>query len=87
MSRFGLSQRETVLNHLQKHGSLTSCEAEIVYKIRRLASRIDELRKEGWPIESLRQQDATGQRYVRYKLVRKNARRRTATENILAMAA
>lgn len=66
------SQKETVLNHLKRKGSLTSVEAEAVYRIRRLASRIDELRQDGHPIKSVFRKDPTGQRYVRYVLEQKN---------------
>lgn len=62
------TQLETVRRHLRDHGTLTSVEASEVYKIRRLASRVHELRAEGLKVRSVRRKDATGQRYIRYKL-------------------
>lgn len=67
-----MSQRTAVLKHLRDHGSLSSVEAEAVYKIRRLASRIDELRQDGHPIASVCRKDAVGQRYVKYALENTN---------------
>jgi len=51
-----LSQRETVLRHLQEVGPLTPLEARVWYGIGRLAPRILELRKDGHPIKT--QQDS-----------------------------
>lgn len=51
-----LTQRETVLKHLQEVGPLTPLEAMYNYGIGRLAPRILELRKDGHPIET--QQDS-----------------------------
>ncbi len=61
-------QKELILAHLNQTGSISSVEAEAVYKIRRLASRIDELRQAGHQIISAKRRDPTGQRYVRYVL-------------------
>ena len=44
-----LKQTERVLRHLRDFGSLTALEAMSDYGIMHLASRIDELRKDGWP--------------------------------------
>ena len=63
-----LSQVEKIRAHLVMHGSITSVEAEAIYRCRRLASRIDELRKAGMKIASVTRRDPTGQRYVRYVL-------------------
>lgn len=61
-------QAQTVLNHLRMHDYLTSWQAEGVYRIRRLASRIDELAAAGFEIAKEPMRDATGQRYTRYFL-------------------
>lgn len=63
-----MSQRDRIAFHLRCHGSITSVEAEAIYRCRRLASRIDELRKAGMKIISATRHDPTGQRYVRYVL-------------------
>lgn len=61
-------QAKTVLNHLRQCQHLTSLQAEGVYRIRRLASRIDELRAAGYGINKSVAKDVTGQRYTRYFL-------------------
>jgi len=61
-------QADIVLTHLRHHGALTPWKAEGIYRIRRLASRIDELRAGGYEIVSSTHRDATGQRYTRYAL-------------------
>ena len=48
-----LKQTERVLRHLRDFGSLTALEAMSDYGIMHLASRIDELRKGGWPIQTV----------------------------------
>ncbi len=44
-------QTERVLEYMEKHGSITQCEAMTI-SVMRLASRISDLRKLGYPIES-----------------------------------
>ena len=46
------TQKDKVLNHLQLHNTLTSMEAFDFFKITRLSSIINILRKEGYDIES-----------------------------------
>lgn len=67
-------QARTVLAHLKDNSHLTSWQAEGVYRIRRLASRIDELRAAGYEVETSTALDATGQRYTRYSLSRRQRR-------------
>lgn len=45
-------QCELILMHMKKHGSITHMEAEREYGIARLASRINDLRKQGVAIKS-----------------------------------
>lgn len=59
-------QANLVLNHLRTEAHLTSWQAEGVYRIRRLASRVSELKNAGYAIEKRRCEDATGQPYTRY---------------------
>lgn len=47
-----MTQAEVVLAALRK-GSLTSMEAFVEFGITRLAARINELRKDGWDIETI----------------------------------
>lgn len=63
-----MTQREQVLEHLHKYGSISQLEARHVYRIQRLASRIDELRQDGFQIETYRKKDARGERYAEYAL-------------------
>ena len=44
------TQHDLVLEWLQKHGRITSLEAMVELGVGRLASRICELKKEGYPI-------------------------------------
>ena len=52
-----MTQCDRILRHLNDHGSITSLEAMSEYGIRRLASRINDLKGMGYPILSER---ATG---------------------------
>lgn len=64
-----MTQRTTVIAHLKKFGSISALEARHVYKIERLASRIDELRQSGYAISTTRKRDASGTTYAEYRLV------------------
>ncbi len=46
-----VTQCERVLRHLNDYGSITSAQAMEEYGIYRLASRVSDLRKLGFPIE------------------------------------
>ena len=46
------NHREMILMHMKKYGSITHKEAEAEYGCARLASRINELRRMGYPIET-----------------------------------
>lgn len=61
-------QTALVLAHLEKNGSISPVEAAAVHRIRHLPARIKELRQAGRKIASEQRKDATGQRYVRYRL-------------------
>lgn len=49
-----MTQCDRILRHLNDHGSITSLEAMSEYGIMRLASRINDLKKMGYPILSER---------------------------------
>ena len=49
-----LTQCERILRHLEDYGSITSLEAMSEYGIMRLASRISDLKDQGYPIVSER---------------------------------
>jgi len=67
-------QCRTVLEYLRTHTHITPWQAEGVFRIRRLASRIDELRAAGYAIQKSTQEDASGQRYTRYSLTKEQRR-------------
>ena len=66
-----ITQCEIILRHLRDHGSITSFEAFTEYSILRLASRINDLKRDGHNIVS---ETATGKnRYgetIRYSVYR-----------------
>ena len=47
-----MTQKEKILEHLKKHGSITDLDAYRMYAIRRLGARIWDLRSEGFVITS-----------------------------------
>ena len=46
-----MTQCETILKHMQEHGSISTYEAFIDHKITRLPARISDLRREGYGID------------------------------------
>ena len=69
-------QSRLVRDHLYSAQHLTSWQAEGVYRIRRLASRISELKNSGYDIVKERMEDATGQPYTRYSFSKAQRRSR-----------
>lgn len=69
-----LTQKEKVLRHLQEVGALTPVQAFFDYSIMRLATRIFELKEDGYNIETimLKSQNKFGEpvRYAQYKLIK-----------------
>lgn len=69
-----LTQKEKVLRHLQEVGALTPVQAFFDYSIMRLATRIFELKEDGYKIETimLKSQNKFGEpvRYAQYKLIK-----------------
>jgi hypothetical protein len=61
-----LSQNDLILNHLKMHGHITPLEALFVYRIQRLAARVEELRGNRYMIDTDPTTDAMGQPYTRY---------------------
>ena len=57
-----------ILRHLEDKGSITSIEAQALYRCRSLSRRISDIKSWGFPITSVLKSDATGQRYARYFL-------------------
>lgn len=47
-----MTQSERIVRHLRDYGSITSVEAMKEYGVMRLASRVSDLKKAGFPIRS-----------------------------------
>lgn len=66
------NHRELILMHMKKYGSITHKEAEAEYGCARLASRINELRRMGYAIESEmitgKSRHGVKTHYARYRL-------------------
>lgn len=62
-------QTEVVLDHLKKHGTLTTRQAVMELNIMCLPKRIEELRKSGIPIKMTYKTSSNGIRYGVYSLV------------------
>lgn len=69
-------QTEMILSHLQRRGSITSIEALTEYGIARCASRICELRQQGYKIESIpvqaKNRYGIKTHYTRYILIKED---------------
>lgn len=67
-----MTQGERILRHLEDYGSITSAEAMADYGIMRLASRVNDLRREGHPIvtEVVEGRNRYGEktRWARYRM-------------------
>jgi len=63
------TQKQHVISHIKRLGSISPSEALRDYQITRLAARILDLKKDGYSIESeLRVHPVTGVKYARYTL-------------------
>jgi hypothetical protein len=60
------NQCHPILNHLIMKGSISPLEADSLYRVKRLTSRIHDLKKLGVNITGEFRRDLTGKRYVRY---------------------
>lgn len=68
-------QAKTVFNHMKSTGSISGLEAYNIHRVRSLTRRMTEIRDAlgsvgGYGIRTERKKDVTGQRYVRYHLVK-----------------
>ena len=63
------SQKQQVIAHLKKHGSITSWEAIQKYHITRLAAIIFDLREEGNKIFT-RNETGNGKKWAKYLLMK-----------------
>lgn len=65
-----VSQNNKILEYMENYGSITSREAMMRLNVMRLASRICDLKKKGYPIVTDMEKSANGARYARYSLER-----------------
>jgi len=65
-------QCDQILNHLMKHGSITSDEGLSLFGCRRTAARIYDLRKYGWAIKTV--MVGTDEKYAKYFLERSKSK-------------
>jgi hypothetical protein len=67
-----MTQSQRILRHLEDYGSITQMDAMQDYGIMRLASRVNDLRREGHPIitEVVEGRNRYGEktRYARYRM-------------------
>ncbi|WP_034850366.1 helix-turn-helix domain-containing protein [Inquilinus limosus] len=66
-----MAQKASLLSHFLAGKTITQLEARQVYRIERLASRVEELRKDGHDIVAVMKTDETGHRYAEYSLVKR----------------
>lgn len=65
-----VSQNNKILEYMENYGSITSREAMMRLNVMRLASRICDLKKKGYPIVTDMETSTNGVRYARYSLER-----------------
>ena len=61
-----MSQSNDIISHLQSVGPLTSLQALVLFGCFRLAARINELQREGYPVESKMIHLPSGKRVAQY---------------------
>jgi len=72
-----MSQVQLVKSHIEKHGYITQVIA-LSYGVRRLASRINDLKRDGLAINSEIRKDDVGVRYAYYTLAEQSDSRLAA---------
>lgn len=66
-----MTQIELLKRHFSMRSSITNIEAQNLYRIRALPRRISDMEATGkFKFNRLHKTDVTGQRYVRYAIVR-----------------
>lgn len=65
-----MTQIELLKKHFTLRSTITNIEAQNLYRIRALPRRISDLEERGLKFERIRKTDPTGQRYVRYSIIR-----------------
>lgn len=65
-----MTQIENLKKHFTLRSTITNIEAQNLYRIRALPRRISDLEERGMKFNRIRKTDPTGQRYVRYAIIR-----------------
>ena len=65
----GFSQCENLIRYLDNYPYITQLIARQVLGIERLASRVHDLKNDGYDIMATRHRDMSGKRYTRYAFV------------------
>ncbi|MGL5935052.1 MAG: helix-turn-helix domain-containing protein [Cetobacterium sp.] len=60
------NQCRDVLNHIIMKGSISPLEADAIYRVKRLTSRVHDLKKMGVALVAELRKDITGKKYARY---------------------
>lgn len=64
------TQHEQILDYLKHHGSITTMQAFVDLGCTKLTTRISELRKAGYNIQSIKcENEETGSKYNKYFIV------------------
>ncbi len=63
-----MTQNQQILSHLQTGKDITPLQALGLYGVYRLAARINDLRKQDVPIETVIRTDGQGRTYASYKM-------------------
>ena len=66
-----MSQVKQLKEHFEVCDSISTVEAQAIYKIRALPRRICDLEEQGYVFDKSWKKDPTGQRYRRYTLISK----------------
>ena len=62
-----MTHEEIIIKHLKEHGKITSLVAMSKYRIMRLASRISDLKRNGYPIEAVTVRNKNGKHWAEYR--------------------
>ena len=60
------TQCQKILEYIDEHGSITSRDAMMKLNVYRLASRVCDLKKKGYPIVAVTETASSGGHYARY---------------------
>ena len=63
-----MTQNQQILSHLKTGKDITPLQALGLYGVYRLAARINDLRKQNVPIETVIRTDGQGRTYASYKM-------------------